>query len=61
MITITQTCNACGKSRQLRSTNEVRLAGWREIDPDVHLCTDCIKRALGAGLPEAKAERTGEL
>lgn len=55
MITITQTCDRCGATRELRighygQPRSVRDAGrkngWREVREDRHLCDACIKGAL---------------
>lgn len=52
-LTLTQTCDGCGATRELESMTEEH-AGWRVVEsgkPKKHLCTDCIRRALGRTEP----------
>lgn len=54
-ILVTQTCDRCNTSRQLRAGyngqasnfhQAALVGGWREVEIGKHLCADCIKAVL---------------
>jgi len=47
-ITITQTCDGCGATRELKSTGQADYEGWRLVTGLRHLCSVCIRKALKA-------------
>ena len=46
MITITQTCDGCGATRELAGLSHADNAGWRSVSGLKHLCAECINKAL---------------
>lgn len=57
-VKVTQTCDGCGKQRVLRAGyrgqastfNQAAVeGGWREVKMEVHLCPDCIDKAVRKG------------
>jgi hypothetical protein len=52
MITITQTCDGCGRQRELKSVRDAQNQGWREVYNSKELCTECIRKALSIGETE---------
>lgn len=60
-IEITQTCNRCRESRELRfgyrgqpeDLEEAMLqGGWREVATDTHLCAPCIRTVTTQVTPD---------
>lgn len=58
VITVTQTCDSCGKTRDLAEERNDRVGpldipsvagtkGWREVRTGRHLCSTCIDGILG--------------
>lgn len=55
-IRIIQDCDRCGAHRELnvgyhggRATikDAAKMGGWRDVEEFKHLCSDCIRAALG--------------
>jgi hypothetical protein len=54
-VTVSQTCDGCGSSRELRAGYRgqsrtfgaaAEVGGWREVRLGAHLCPACIAKAL---------------
>lgn len=46
-IKITQTCDGCKATRELKDTKSFQDGGWRLVTGLKHLCADCIRKAVG--------------
>lgn len=42
MIKQVQECDRCAKTRELKKDESPKLGGWRELDPNFHLCAECL-------------------
>ena len=54
-IHVVQTCNGCGKARNIEDQRrDSENGGWREVKPNTHLCPTCINAAI-----KVRSELTG--
>lgn len=45
-ISIVQSCDGCGASRELKDTSQGDHGGWRQVTGLKHLCAACIRKAV---------------